>query len=207
MRWPFIMIFLLGASALSAQVRQVLAPTEQALAPIEQDPPSGGDVLPPISIPFGSNGYYTDVQRFFSPVVGKHFWTNIYSEASSLYSNYIAHMYGLGVTGPSDWKWEGTAWASAGLAPVYRLRNGSSHFYTMSASEASTATQNGWTPEGTCGTLEPNFTGIGYGSLVPVYRLWDGGNDHLYTININERNTCLSQGWRDEGILGYGRRI
>ena len=40
--------------------------------------------------------------------------------------------------------------------------------------------------------------------IVPVYRLYNETNrEHLYTTNPNERDMCISVGWKDEGIGWY----
>lgn len=52
-----------------------------------------------------------------------------------------------------------------------------------------------------------DYTYVGYRcqgpGTVPVYRLYDGSDDHYYTTSEAEAMALDNSGWDDEGILGY----
>ncbi len=106
------------------------------------------------------------------------------------------------------WSSEGTAWKApeASNAPVYRVYNPNSgeHHYTMNVGEKDILVSLGWKNEG-IGWYSDDSQGT------PLYRLYNpnaagqyeaGG--HHYTKDVNEKNSLIAAGWRDEGIGWYG---
>jgi hypothetical protein len=85
--------------------------------------------------------------------------------------------------------------AAAQHVPLYRLNNGTDHFFTTNEQERSTALAAGWNDEGVCCHVASAQTS----NTIPLYRLYNGA-DHFYTANEQERNTALAAGWKDEGI-------
>jgi hypothetical protein len=87
--------------------------------------------------------------------------------------------------------------------PVTRLiKPDGKHFYTASSVEAQDAAAHyGFKQEGAAFFVDP--TGASGGQ--PVYRLRSPrNNDHLYTINIAERDYASTHGYILEGIAWYG---
>ena len=132
--------------------------------------------------------------RLYNENSGEHFFTSDYEEQHNLVS--------LG------WADEGTAWTAPAFSttPVYRVYNPNSgeHHYTVNVSERDNLVSLGWNDEG-----------IGWYSdddqVTPLYRLYNpnatgqyeaGG--HHYTKDVNEKNTLIEAGWRDEDIGWYG---
>jgi hypothetical protein len=76
------------------------------------------------------------------------------------------------------------------------------HFYTTSPSERDNAADTlGYTKEGVEGYLFEEASPV----LDPIYRLYrSDGNDHFYTTSKSERDNAASNGYRTEGIVGYG---
>ena len=133
--------------------------------------------------------------RLYNPNSGEHFYTKDASEKNNLVS--------------FGWKSEGTAWIAppSSSIPVYRVYNPNSgeHHYTMNASERDTLVRVGWRDEGIGWYSDEN-------QRTPMYRLYNpnatgqyeaGG--HHYTKDVNEKNSLIKAGWRDEGIGWYGR--
>jgi len=76
------------------------------------------------------------------------------------------------------------------------------HFYTTSPSERDNAADNlGYNKEGVEGYLFEEASPV----LDPIYRLYQSnGNDHFYTTSRSERDNAANNGYRKEGIVGYG---
>ncbi|KNZ77361.1 hypothetical protein J132_05789 [Termitomyces sp. J132] len=86
--------------------------------------------------------------------------------------------------------------------PFYRLYNSATldHFYTLNANEAQSATNLGYSREGTSSHI---FLHQQFGT-VPLYRLYSPGvNDHFYTTSAAERNSAIGLGYNSEGVAGY----
>ena len=133
--------------------------------------------------------------RLYNPNSGEHLYTSNSGEKDSLVS--------------VGWKAEGTAWIApdSSNTPVYRVYNPNSgeHHYTMSAAERDTLVGIGWNDEGIGWYSDDSQT-------TPLYRLYNPyavgqyeAGAHHYTKDVNERNTCIAAGWRDEGIGWYGK--
>ena len=133
--------------------------------------------------------------RLYNPNSGEHFYTKSVSERSTL--------IGIG------WSDEGIGWIApeTSSTPVYRLYNVNSgdHHYTTSSSERTNCINAGWNDEG-IGWYSDDSQGT------PLYRLYNpnatgqyeaGG--HHYTKDVNEKNSLIANGWRDEGIGWYGK--
>ena len=140
---------------------------------------------------------FTEKQMFrlYNKYSGEHFYTSASAEKDNLVS------YG--------WAYEGTAWIAPASSntPVYRLYNpnSSEHHYTMKSSEKDFLVGVGWKDEG-IGWYSDDNQGT------PLYRLYNpnaagqyeaGG--HHYTKDVNEKNSLIAAGWRDEGIGWYGK--
>ena len=99
----------------------------------------------------------------------------------------------------------------SGLTALYRYWKPaiSDHFYTTNIAEIGTSASglvghHGYTSEGIqCLLYTSQVPGT-----VPLYRYWNGANDHLYTTNANEIGTTTpgvlgNHGHTSEGIAGY----
>lgn len=88
---------------------------------------------------------------------------------------------------------------------LYRL----DHFYTTSSAEAETAVQqHGYQLDGVpiAGYVFPEPSSFGSIRTVPLYRLYNPGlDDHFYTIDVQERNSAMGNGYVNDGvpIAGY----
>ncbi|MBN1361377.1 MAG: hypothetical protein JW993_12335 [Sedimentisphaerales bacterium] len=148
---------------------------------------------------------FDSVARFWSPVLGDHFFTIDDEEADDLIVNL-----------PDVWTFEGTAFRAAttrfasGLAPVYRFWSDrfAKHFYTISEAEKDTLLKAGpavWTFEGIAFYAYPQ--GQQPVETRPVYRFWKpSDNAHFYTLDEIEKDTVLKK-YRDvyvfEGVAFY----
>ena len=148
---------------------------------------------------------FAEVWRFWSPVLGSHFYTIDESERDNLIDN------------ASDvWTFEGPVFLAAttgfdsGLAPVYRLWSDKfvTHFYTISEAEreAILADKAGqWTEEGVAFYAYPD--GQQPADAIPVYRFWRPADDgHFYTADEAEKDTVqkmYKNAYVFEGIVFY----
>jgi hypothetical protein len=96
----------------------------------------------------------------------------------------------------------------SGAVPLYRLYKSTpetDHVYTTSSSEVSALEARGYAFERVEGYL---FTSQVTGSS-PLYRLRKGNNvagqdaEHRYTLSTSARQSLLTAGWTDEGVIGY----
>jgi Repeat of unknown function (DUF5648) len=133
------------------------------------------------------------VYRMYNPATGDYLITNNNVEVclSSLYSGYIH---------------DGTAFptppaGTPGTIPVYRLVQGTAHFYTTNAGERDYVVANlGFTYEGVAFQAMSAPT-AGYS---PVYRLRTQTNRHFFTSSISERtNMVATYGHAYEGVAFY----
>jgi hypothetical protein len=145
------------------------------------------------------------VWRFWSPALGRHFYTIDEAERDKLLSEYAA-----------VWTYEEVAYRAfssadhADLAPVYRFWSGSlsAHFYTLDESERDKLLSNYphvWTYEGVAFYACP--PGRQPAGTMPVYRFWSGVlGAHFYTAGDAERFKLLSgyrDTWQYEGVAWY----
>jgi len=79
-----------------------------------------------------------------------------------------------------------------GRVNVYRLFNGTRHFYTAVLAERDNAIRAGWRSEGVA------FTTVA-GTGTPVYRLFKN-NVHVYATSVAERDKLAAEGWKQEGV-------
>ncbi len=137
--------------------------------------------------------------RLYNPNSGEHFYTASEFERDSVVA--------------SGWNDEGVGWIApkASSKPVYRLYSGTDHHYTMSAFERDELVKAGWRIEG------DNPEGIAWYSddaeTVPLYRQFNPNVDpsaptnnsgsHNYTTSLDEHNSLVSIGWRDENVGWY----
>jgi hypothetical protein len=150
----------------------------------------------------------TAVHRYYHEGTHDHLYTNSADEIGTTV---------VGQKGKHDYKYEGVAFTvfnhhHAGLVPVYRYWQGSTHdhLYTTNAGEIGTTTpgqtgNHGYTFEGVLGYVSPNeFPGA-----AAILRYWQGDtHDHLYTVNAGEIGTTTpgqagNHGYKFEGVLGY----
>ncbi len=145
------------------------------------------------------------VYRFWSPVLGKHFYTLDEAEKANLLSRYSR-----------VWTYEGVAFrafaapTAEGPAPVYRFWSASSgaHFYTLDEAERDKLLGNYagvWTYEGIA--FYAYAPGRQPGGTMPVHRFWSGGlRTHFYTTSDTERFKLVSTyagTWEYEGTAWY----
>lgn len=93
-----------------------------------------------------------------------------------------------------------TATVLYNVLPVYRWYQSTSydHFFCLDP-KGEIAPQVGYASEGIgFYTLQNQELGA-----VPLYRLWNSNGGHFYTSNQAEHNYVVTQGWNDEGIIGY----
>jgi len=147
------------------------------------------------------NGVEEPVYRIYSPVTTEHLYTADLNEYDTLATR--------------GWTQEGVAfdWYSGPITldgvdaePMYRLYNAADqqHLWTSALNEYNTlkAVTGMWSAEGIVGYVFPTAVA----SSAPLYRLIYpfAADMHLWTTNLNEINTLISQdGWTEEGIAGY----
>lgn len=125
------------------------------------------------------------VHRLYNPRTNAHI---LLSNPIEL-TNYIAN----------GWIYDGIAFRSdPNGAPVYRLWNGRTHFFTQSTVERDEYVRAGWKNDGEI------FKAPTTGS--PVYRLWNG-RSHFFTRSITERNQYTQNGWTSDGIVFYTNNL
>ena len=132
----------------------------------------------------------SDVHRFWSPTLRRHFYTIDLSEKDKLVTNY-----------PKVWTYEGPVFKvaatqdSTGLAPVYRFWSlkGQGHFYTIDPAEKNLLLDKYsrvWAFEGVAFYAYPE--GKRPAASKPVYRFWrPKDNGHFYTISTSERDLLI----------------
>ena len=144
------------------------------------------------------------VWRFWSPVLGGHFYTLDEAEKEKL----------LTQSAPV-WTYEGVAYRAfasgdePNVAPVWRFWSGQlgSHFYTLDESERDKLLRDYpevWTYEGIAFYAYP--VGRRPAGTMPVYRFWSGVlGPHFYTVSDREQFTLSSSGdtWQYEGVAWY----
>lgn len=154
---------------------------------IEEDPSLAGQKAVRVA--------YNDVYRLYNVSKGSHFYTTNKAEKDLLVSQGI--------------RYEGVAWyAPVGKGvPVFRLynANASEHFYTTNAAERDMLVAKGWRAEGVAfnaATYPAPYAGR------PVYRMFNPNagpykSSHVYTVNKNEHDFLIGQGWRFERIAFF----
>ncbi|KAI0799558.1 hypothetical protein BC629DRAFT_1496756 [Irpex lacteus] len=131
------------------------------------------------------------LHRLFSPRSGIHFYTTKSAEVDSAvrvhgynYETLAAHIL------PEIDESELTD-----TVPLYRVHRGTKHLYTIDLNEV-----QGGQGHGLVGyvhaTKQPG--------TVPLYRIFNPRTDaHLFTTNVNEKESLLKVGWADEGVTCY----
>jgi hypothetical protein len=151
----------------------------------------------------------SEVYRFWSPVISRHFYTIDPAERDHLIGEY-SHA----------WTYEGPVYKAAtsafqaGLKPVYRFWSpkGQSHFYTIDEGERDQLMKDFpdfWAFEGVAFYAYPEGAQPAEG--MPVYRLWKpGDSSHFYTMDPAERDTIMREYpdvYIDEGVAFYAYRL
>lgn len=152
-----------------------------------------------------ASGAVSDVWRFWSPVLSRHFYTISQTER-----DFVLGAYGR------VWTYEGVAYRAytspdvAGLLPVYRFWSDrlSAHFYTISEVEKDLVAgqyADVWTYEGIAFYAWP--PGAQPAGTVPVHRFWSSDLEtHFYTASERERFVVAPNAagvWADEGVAWY----
>jgi len=148
---------------------------------------------------------WSNVYRFWSPVLGSHFYTISEAERDKLVKEY-----------PDVWVFEGAVFQGAttrldsDLAPVYRFwaAKTATHFYTIDQAEADRLVKDpAWNFEGVAFYAYP--PGRQPKDTEPVYRLFRrAGNAYFYTISEAEKDRVIKQNpgvFTFEGVVFYTR--
>jgi len=169
--------------------------------------PSGRAYLDNLMIERGTviEAALQEVYRFWSPVLGRHFYTISKAEKEMLLTRY-----------PQAWTYEGVVYhafandSDPDTKPVHRFWSGvlSSHFYTLNEAEKDKLINeysHVWFYEGVAFYAYPSGNQPDWAR--PVYRFWSPGKScHFYTMSEAERQAVLTtyaQLWVDEGIAWY----
>ncbi|KAI0085554.1 hypothetical protein BDY19DRAFT_896509, partial [Irpex rosettiformis] len=134
------------------------------------------------------------LHRLFSPRSGIHFYTTKATEVDNAvrvrnynYETLAAHILSE---------------ETECTVPLYRIHRGIKHLYTidLNEKEAVQANSDVHVGHGVVGyvhaTQQPG--------TVPLYRIFNPRTDaHLFTTNINEKESLLKVGWADEGVSCY----
>ena len=144
--------------------------------------------------------------RFWSPVLGHHFYTIDEPERNKLLDDY-----------PQVWTYEGTAYHALsngglpGSLPVYRFWSQAlgAHFFTISEVEKDRLINDApfkffWAFEGAVFHAWPE--GSQPSDASPVYRFWSAAlGSHFYTMSTAERDKLINQPylWTYEGVAWY----
>jgi hypothetical protein len=89
----------------------------------------------------------------------------------------------------------------SGTVPLYRMTgsNGDT-VLTQAGSQQTTMQAHGYTDNGIIGYIATTQAP----GTQPLYQLSNSdGSAHLYTTSATEKSQFLSQGWKDQGIVGY----
>jgi len=147
------------------------------------------------------------VYRLYSPVTLEHLYTTDPREYNTLES-YVGTWNGEGYV-YSEYSATGTV---GGITdePLYRLYNPSvlQHLWTTDLNEYTVLATEGWEQENIVGYVFPAAPGSTATSLPTVpgsqalYRLM-APQVHLWTTALTEYDTLATEGWTQEGIIGY----
>ncbi len=150
----------------------------------------------------------SNVERFWSPVLQRYFYTIDPAERDKLIREYS-----------QTWTYQGPAFQAAatlnapGLAPVYRFWSlqAQDHFYTIDVAEKDLLVKKYpkfWKLEGVVFYAYP--AGAQPAGSVPIFRFWRSkDNVHLYTIDPAERDRLLKEQsglYTFEGVAFYAFR-
>ncbi len=150
-------------------------------------------------------GFFSDVYRFWSSLLGRHFYTIDATERDYLIKQY-----------PDTWTYEGVVFKAAtsafesGLSPVYRFwaEKNQAHLYTIDEDEKDSLiakSSDVWTYEGIVFYAYPE--GSEPAGTMPVHRfVKTGDNSYFYTISETEYTLLVkeySSIYTYEGIAFY----
>lgn len=158
-----------------------------------EGPPSDGEHLDQPPPGFDLPVYYGSppvLYRVYNWRTGDHLYSIDYNETyDALWS------YGYGTYEG----YIGRCWGSyqPGTMALFRLVNGSHHFYTNNWNEMNDVQGIGYTYEGVACYVYP----AGTSGTCPIYRILIGEN-HFYTTSSSERDMVLQNGGIDEGNVG-----
>jgi hypothetical protein len=190
-------------SLMSSDLKQVIRTSAVDIPPTGKDGDTGYGVIDFSTVTEITSGGATEpIHRFFSPVLGAHFYT-----ISEIEKNMIQD------TMASIWTYEGIAFRAqtenGDAKAVYRFWSDTfkTHFYTISESEKTSVARDFddsiWRFEGVAYYAYPNSP-----SLTPVFRFWSPANSrHFYTTSVVERDGLIANFdesvWTYEGIAYY----
>lgn len=151
--------------------------------------------LPAPTYPLPDSEDKIALYRLYNTLSGEHFYTSNVEERRVLLASFV-------------WKDEGQGWIApkSSALVVYRLVNPNTqdHHYTLDENEYATLPKYGWQAEG----LAFYSASENDEKAVALYRLYNPNATqvgmHHYTLDINERDTLVHLGWKDEGIAWYG---
>ena len=151
--------------------------------PVEPEEP-----MEPVATP-------TSMYRLYNRLTGEHLYTIDKNERDNLLTS-------------DTWKDEGEGWIAPSISeyPVYRLLNPNNgdHHYTTDKNEFDTLPSYGWVAEGVAFFSADKENP----ENVLLYRLYNpnatGAGSHHYTVDTNERDVLVAQGWKYEGLAWAG---
>ncbi|MFW0862443.1 MAG: peptidoglycan DD-metalloendopeptidase family protein [Candidatus Komeilibacteria bacterium] len=132
------------------------------------------------------------VYELFNPSLGDHFYTMNTSEVNQAESSMGYSNHG------AKYKWSTSSYGT-GVA-IYRLWNGSDHFYTTSETERDNCVASGYTNEGVVGYLNPAMSGNLIAWQRYYHSQWD---DHAYPVDASDISVLTNAGYLPEGVHGY----
>jgi|GEM_PF-329211 len=156
-----------------------------------------------------SVGSISEVYRFWSPILKRHFYTINVAERDLLIAEHS-----------QAWTYEGPVYKAAssafqaGLKPVYRFWSpvAQTHFYTISEDEKNYLVDKYsevWSFEAVAFYAYPE--GAQPADSVPVYRFWNAvDSTHFYTVDPSERDTLIREYpgvYLYEGAVFYAYRL
>lgn len=130
--------------------------------------------------------------RLYNPPAEDHFYTTDALERQRFLAQGNYHSEGTAAWICSEMR--------SGTKPLYRLYDGTDHFYTTSVEEMERAFALGYRSEGQIGFVFSSQES----NTVPLYRLrHPQTGDHFYTISSAEVTASTNLGFVREGVVGY----
>ncbi|KAI0337699.1 hypothetical protein BDW22DRAFT_1304986, partial [Trametopsis cervina] len=131
------------------------------------------------------------LHRLFSTRSGEHFYTTKSAELDSAVGVYGFNYETLAAHILPEQEEE--------TVPLFRVHRGEKHLYTISAEEKNQYSTGGAVPGIVGYVYATHQTGT-----FPLYRIFNPRTSaHLFTTNVDEKNSLLRVGWNDEGIACF----